>query len=67
MDFKSFHSSNLFNVKGKVKRAATVACGTDLQSCIVTGGGTGLGKAFATSLALNGAKVGFLVLSPLSA
>jgi hypothetical protein len=27
------------------------------QSCIVTGGGTGLGKAFATALAINGAKV----------
>jgi hypothetical protein len=56
MEFKSFHSSNLFDVKGKVSPSSTLA---DNQSCIVTGGGTGLGKAFATALALNGAKVSF--------
>ncbi|OWZ76967.1 hypothetical protein C365_04224 [Cryptococcus neoformans Bt85] len=43
MDYSSFIGSQLFSVKGRI--------------CIVTGGGTGIGKGIVATLALNGAKV----------
>ncbi|WWC73715.1 uncharacterized protein I206_107687 [Kwoniella pini CBS 10737] len=43
MSLQSFNINNLFGVQGKI--------------CVVTGGGTGLGKGIATALAINGAKV----------